>query len=101
MAQFQLPAGGVGRAVVHRQVEEIWYIVSGGGEFWWQAVPGVEETITLTAGMSLTIPANCRFQIRATAQAPLVAVAVTMPPWPGEHEVAEVVGPWTPTVEVS
>lgn len=99
VAQFQLPAGTVGRAIVHRQVEEIWYIVSGCGEAWWQAPRSQQEIITLAEGMSLTIPAMCSFQLRAGAEAPLVAIAMTMPPWPGADEVTEVVGPWTPTVE--
>ena len=30
---------------------------------------------------------------------PLAFVAVTMPPWPGEHEGYRVTGPWTPTVD--
>ncbi|HVZ08830.1 hypothetical protein [Rhodopila sp.] len=33
MAHFRLPAGQVSRAVRHRTVEEIWYILSGTGAF--------------------------------------------------------------------
>ena len=32
MAHFQLPAGAVARAVTHRTVEELWFVVSGRGE---------------------------------------------------------------------
>jgi len=32
MAHFHLPAGQVSRAVRHRTVEEIWFVLSGRGE---------------------------------------------------------------------
>jgi mannose-6-phosphate isomerase-like protein (cupin superfamily) len=38
------------------------------------------------------------FQVRSLGDAPLAAVGVTMPPWPGEGEAAVVDGVWTPTV---
>ena len=34
MAQFELAAGQVSRAVAHRTVEEIWYVLHGTGEMW-------------------------------------------------------------------
>ena len=34
MAHFRLAAGQVSRAVRHRSVEEIWYVLSGAGEMW-------------------------------------------------------------------
>lgn len=34
MVHFTLPAGTVSAAVVHRSVEEIWYVLSGRGQMW-------------------------------------------------------------------
>jgi len=34
MAHFELGAGRVSRAVAHRSVEEIWYILNGNGQMW-------------------------------------------------------------------
>ena len=53
---------------------------------------------SLHPGVSLTIPVGTRFQFRSFGPEPLAAVAVTMPPWPGEGEAMIVTGPWEPTV---
>lgn len=93
MAHFTLPPGGVSKAIRHRSVEEIWYILSGTGEMW-RADDTAQEVTPLRAGLCLTIPAGTRFQFRAGAQEPLKAVAITMPPWPGEDEAVFVPGHW-------
>lgn len=97
MAHFTLAPGVTSRPVTHRSVEELWFVVSGRGEMW-RASAGREEIVAMTPGVALTIPLGTRFQFRATGDEPLVAVAVTMPPWPGDGEAVEVAGPWTPTV---
>ena len=97
MAHFQLAAGATAKAVRHRTVEEIWYFLSGRGEMW-RAQDGKEETIAVGPGTSLTIPLGTSFQFRAFADAPLTAIGVTMPPWPGEGEAIIVKGAWQPTV---
>lgn len=97
MAHFTLAPGAVSTAVAHRTVEEIWYVVAGRGEMW-RSQGGREEFAALEPGVCLTIPQGTRFQFRATGDEPLAAVAVTMPPWPGEDEACVVTGPWTPTV---
>lgn len=95
MAHFTLGPGQVSAAVAHRTVEEIWYVVAGRGQMWrWQ--DGREAIDELRPGGSLTIPLGTRFQFRCTGDAPLQAVAVTMPPWPGEAEAVRVTGPWKP-----
>lgn len=96
-AHFELPAGAVSHAIVHRTVEEIWFFVAGRGELWRRA-DGREEVAAVGPGVSATIPLGTRFQFRAAADAPLVFVAVTMPPWPGEGEAEIVEGIWRPTV---
>jgi mannose-6-phosphate isomerase-like protein (cupin superfamily) len=97
MARFTLSRGGVSKAVAHRTVEEIWYITNGSGRMW-RKTADREEVIELTAGCSLTIPIGAHFQFRCDSAAPLEAVAVTMPPWPGEDEAYAVAGPWQATV---
>jgi mannose-6-phosphate isomerase-like protein (cupin superfamily) len=96
MAHFLLPAGQVSRAVRHRTIEEIWYILSGRGEMW--RATGAREAITaVAAGTCLTLPLGTSFQFRAVGDEPLAAVAITMPPWPGDDEAEFVTGPWPPT----
>ncbi|WP_298428718.1 cupin domain-containing protein [Ottowia sp.] len=96
MAHFELKAGQVAKAVVHRTVDEVWYVLAGRGEMWRSQV-GREETVALVPGVCLTIPVGTRFQFRAAADQPVSAVAVTLPPWPGEGEAVFVEGPWAPS----
>jgi mannose-6-phosphate isomerase-like protein (cupin superfamily) len=93
MAHFTLPAGGVSKAVAHRTVEEVWYIISGRGRMWRKA-GDMESIVELRAGLSLTIPVGTHFQFRCDGDEALIAVGVTMPPWPGMDEAYEVVGMW-------
>ncbi|HEV8680689.1 MAG TPA: hypothetical protein VGQ90_15035, partial [Stellaceae bacterium] len=80
----------------HRTVEEIWYITGGRGRMWRKS--GVREDITeIAAGISISIPAGTHFQFRCDGNQPLDAVAVTMPPWPGDGEAYTVAGIWPPT----
>jgi mannose-6-phosphate isomerase-like protein (cupin superfamily) len=96
MAHFELAGGRTSRAMVHRTVDEIWYIVRGQGEMWRRAAgrSGREQTVALEPGICLSIPVGTHFQFRATRDGPLSAVAVTMPPWPGDGEAREVSGAW-------
>jgi mannose-6-phosphate isomerase-like protein (cupin superfamily) len=93
MAHFELAAGEVAKAVTHRTVEEIWFVVAGRGEMW-RKCGDIEETVVLEPGVCLTIPLGTHFQFRASAQQGVSAVAITMPPWPGEGEALFVDGPW-------
>lgn len=93
MAHFSLRPGQIARAVTHRTVEEIWYVLSGAGEMW-RKQGALEEVVALTVGVCLTIPQGTHFQFRAATQTPLAVVAITMPPWPGEDEAVFVPGPW-------
>ncbi len=90
MAHFLLPPGQVSKAVRHRSVEEIWYILAGQGEMW-RSDTGV---VALSSGICLTIPAGTAFQFRTLGTEALTAVAVTMPPWPGPDEAEYVEGAW-------
>jgi mannose-6-phosphate isomerase-like protein (cupin superfamily) len=93
MAHFTLAPGQVSGAVVHRTVDEIWYVLGGHGQMW-RAAAGRSEVVELAAGVSLTIPVGTAFQFRCTGTGPLTIVGVTMPPWPGEQEAMIVDGAW-------
>jgi mannose-6-phosphate isomerase-like protein (cupin superfamily) len=97
MAHFTLAPGVTSRAVAHRTVDEIWFVLGGSGEMW-RASAEREEIVAMNPGVALTIPLGTRFQFRTTSGEPLTAVAVTMPPWPGPDEAVAVDGRWEPTV---
>lgn len=96
MAHFRLRPGQIARAVRHRTVEEIWFVLSGHGALW-RRQDGRAETVALSPGVCATIPAGTEFQFRAFAD-DLEIAAVTMPPWPGEGEAAFAEGIWPATV---
>jgi mannose-6-phosphate isomerase-like protein (cupin superfamily) len=93
MAHFQLAAGAVSKAVQHRTVEEIWYVLGGSGQMW-RRQGEREETVDLVQGTCQTLPVGTAFHFREGDGAPFSAVAVTMPPWPGEDEAVFVDGRW-------
>ena len=97
LAIFSLPPNAVSKAVAHRTVEEVWYIISGKGRMW-RKYGDQEEIVELGPGTSLTIPTGAQFQFRCDGPEPLNAVGATMPPWPGENEAFFVDGAWQPTV---
>jgi mannose-6-phosphate isomerase-like protein (cupin superfamily) len=97
MARFELPAGQVSIAVEHRTVEEIWFVLSGHGQMW-RRLGDQDEVVDLAAGACITIPVGTAFQFRANGTAPLAAIAITMPPWPGEGEAIAHQGKWPPTI---
>ncbi|HLW91815.1 MAG TPA: cupin domain-containing protein [Roseiarcus sp.] len=97
LAHFELPAGATSHAVKHRTVEEIWHVLSGGGEIW--RGDGGRQTIEKVGpGVSLTIPLGTAFQFRALGDEPLTFLAITMPPWPGDGDAFRVEGPWRASV---
>ena len=71
--------------------------MSGRGRMW-RRDGEREEIVELQPGLSLSIPLGTRFQFRADGDAPLAAVGIAMPPWPGENEAYVVEGPWQATV---
>ncbi len=92
-AHFSLQPGQTSRAMRHRTVEEIWFIVAGQGEMWRQ-YKDREKLLPLAPDMCLTIPVGTEFQFRNTGAGVFSAYAVTMPPWPGEDEAVTVDGIW-------
>jgi mannose-6-phosphate isomerase-like protein (cupin superfamily) len=97
MAHFELAPERTSVAVAHRTVEEIWFILEGEGEMW-RKMAEQEEVVTLKAGICISIPRGAHFQFRSRGTGALAALAVTMPPWPGDNEAYTVNGFWTPSV---
>jgi mannose-6-phosphate isomerase-like protein (cupin superfamily) len=97
MAHFRLDPGHTSTAVAHKSVEEIWFFLSGEGEFWRKS-KDAEEIISVRHNMSIRIPPRTGFQFRSLGPEPLEAVAVTMPPWPGAEEAEAVSGKWPATI---
>jgi len=97
MAHFELAPGQTSTAVTHRTVEEIWVFVSGRGEMW-RRQGEREDIVPVEPDVCVTIPLGTHFQFRSFGYEALGALAVTMPPWPGEGEAVVVQGKWRPTV---
>ena len=97
MGHYELAPEQVSTAVTNRTVEEIWFFLSGLGEMW-RRQKGREETVPIESGVCVTIPLGTHFQFRSFGYEPLVAIGITMPPWPGEGEAIVVQGKWKPTL---
>ena len=93
LAVFSLRPQAVSKAVAHRTVEEIWYVISGRGRIW-RKLGQREEIDEIDAGVSLNLPTGTHFQFRCDSPEPLTVLGATMPPWPGEDEAYLVEGVW-------
>ncbi len=93
MVHARLAPGAVSRPVMHRHVEELWYVVAGRGQMW-RRLGEAESIVELRPGVALAIPPGTAFQFRSTGEEALDIVLVTMPPWPGAHEALPAAGPW-------
>lgn len=93
LAHGTLPVGAVSRAIRHRVVEEVWYVLEGTGQIW-RKLGDEESVVDVRAGTSVTIPTGAHFQFRTTGEAPLRFLMTTMPPWPGAHEAVRVPDHW-------
>lgn len=98
-AEFSLAPDRISRAVRHRTVEEVWFVIEGRGSIWRKS-DSHEEFTDLAPGTSVTIPVGTSFQFRSAPDAVLRILGVTMPPWPAEgaEESIPTAGPWTPDV---
>ena len=97
MARFSLPGFAVSRAVCHRSVSELWYVLAGNGRMWLRCGAS-ERLIDLMPGVSLAIEAGTQFQFRNMSAESLHVLGMTMPPWPGEQEASISWGPWISTL---
>jgi mannose-6-phosphate isomerase-like protein (cupin superfamily) len=80
------------RSVRHLAHDEIWYVRSGRGEVW-RSTDDAEETVAVTTGTCLTIPALTAFQFRTQTE-PLGFLIIQAPPWPQEPGFEYVPGRW-------
>ena len=94
MARFSFAAGGISRAVRHSEVAELWYVLAGDAEIWREEMSEPGRISVLRPGAAIAIPPGCAFQVRVSDSEPLEVVAVTMPPWPGDHAAEQVAGNW-------
>lgn len=93
MAHFELSAGETSRAIAHRTVDELWFVVSGSGQLWLKQGTR-QEVIALAPGVCASLPRGTRFQFRASEAEAVAIVAVTIPRWPGSFEAEPVDGRW-------
>jgi mannose-6-phosphate isomerase-like protein (cupin superfamily) len=98
MAHFALSSREVSRAVAHKTIEEIWYVLRGKGRMWRRAGQD-EKVVEIFPGVSISIPTGTHFQFRNDGDEPLEAIGATMPPWPGANEAFHVEGIWQSTVD--
>ncbi|NKB97092.1 MAG: cupin domain-containing protein [Pseudomonadales bacterium] len=98
MGHFTIPAGQTIRAVCHKTVDEIWYVLTGTGQMW-RKHQNEELVVSLCEGVSVTIPVGTSFQVRNTGVEDLRVVGQTMPAWPGNDEATIVTGRWSPTLK--
>jgi mannose-6-phosphate isomerase-like protein (cupin superfamily) len=96
MAHFKLAPDQISKAVTHKTVEEIWYIIAGRGQMW-RKLNDVSEIVDLGPGVCLSLPLGTHFQFRSSGNEALSAIGITMPPWPGEGEAVLVKGVWKST----
>jgi mannose-6-phosphate isomerase-like protein (cupin superfamily) len=97
LAHFELAPDQTSKAITHRTVEEIWFFLSGDGQMW-RRQNGQAAVVDVYPGLCVTIPLGVHSQFRCVGDVPLAAIAVTMPPWPGDGEAVVVAGEWEPTV---
>jgi mannose-6-phosphate isomerase-like protein (cupin superfamily) len=95
MAHAMLPVGATSIAVVHRTVDEIWFIVAGTAQVW-RCNAGEESVETVASGASFAIPCGTKFQYRTVGDEPFRFVMATIPAWPGDGEAVQVEGVWPP-----
>ncbi len=87
------PPNQATKAVTHRTVEEVWYVLHGSGQVW-RKLDTAELVIDAVPGTCLTIPHGTHFQFRNPGAEPFVVLIATAPPWPGADEAVPVPDHW-------
>ena len=91
MAHFTLESGKTTVPVVHKTVDELWYVIAGRGELW-RYCHGQELIVALEKGICVSIPKGVAFQFKSCGSDLLEIVAVTLPPWLGTDEAQQTKG---------
>ena len=92
-AHCTLYPGDTSKAMRHRSVEEIWFVLRGRGQLW-RKRGKAEQVVDLATGLCASIPTGVHFQVRNTGQEILEFILCTMPPWPGAVEAVRVPDHW-------
>jgi len=82
----ELKANTVSTAVMHKTVEELWYVLSGEGSFYCEAL-NAGAPFDIGDGTSFALPPRSVFQFKCTSEHSLRFVITTLPAWPGDHEI--------------
>ena len=94
LAHCTVRPGAVSHAAMHKNFEELWYVLAGDGQLWLRC-DQEEYTTELRPGLTLAIPVAAHFQFRNRGPLPLEFVIASVPPFPGAQQVGSVAGPWT------
>jgi mannose-6-phosphate isomerase-like protein (cupin superfamily) len=94
-AHCTLRPGQISRAIRHRSVGELWFVLRGRGQLW-RRRRAAEQVVELAPGLCASIPRGVHFQFRNTGRRPLELILCTIPPWPGAAEAVRVAGQWLP-----
>ena len=97
MGHFTIPRHQTIRAVRHKTVDEIWFVLEGEGEMW-REKDGHSSVTIVRPGDSVAIPVGVTFQVRNSSDSDLRVLGQTMPAWPNNDEAEYVDGPWVPTL---
>ena len=97
MGHFTIPSHQIIRAVRHKTVDEIWFVLEGEGEMW-REKDGQSSLTKIKPCDSLVIPVGVTFQVRSSSGSDLCVLGQTMPAWPNNDEAEYVDGPWKPTL---
>ena len=92
MAHFELPAAETSRAVAHRTVGELWFVLSGRGELWRKR--GIRRRLSCSSQACASRCLKVPISVRASPGEALAIIAATIPRWPGGSEAEFVDGPW-------
>lgn len=95
LAHCTLRAGLTTRAVRHRAVDAICYVLGGEGDVW--RSNGSNEVVPVRDRVCMTIPCGTNFQVRAGNAAPLLLLLGVFPRWPGDDAIP-VSGVWDSSV---
>ncbi len=93
MVHCTLPPKTISKAIYHKTVDEIWYIVEGKGRLW-RKYDEMESEIELFPNICVTLPQGTHFQFSNPFNESLEIIITTIPPWPGDEEAVFVKGNW-------
>ena len=94
IAQFTINPGFTGKAVQHQTITEVWFLTSGENVEVWISNTNNNQPLALQSGDYFVVLPHTPFQVKNSTAAPVTFLALTMPPYPGDHEVLPASGFW-------